>query len=123
MQEFDAVKAQLSALGVRVRSVVCQHGDIPAMLARRGCELDFVELVSDPDFSICKDYVAKGMELIFAQEERDMLLTALVEKDGFESKEAAKHNMVQPAICVEDDDGNVVYKWSWHDVGTVGQYV
>ena len=57
MQEFDAVKAQLSALGVRVRSVVCQHGDIPAMLARRGCELDFVELVSDPDFSICKDYV------------------------------------------------------------------
>ena len=122
MQEFDAVKAQLSALGVRVRSVVCQHGDIPAMLARRGCELDFVELVSDPDFSICKDYLAKGMELIFAEEERDMLLTALVEKDGFESKEAAKHNMVQPAICVEDDDGNVVYKWSWHDVGTVGQY-
>ena len=58
------MKAQLSALGVRVRSVVCQHGDIPAMLARRGCELDFVELVSDPDFSVCKDYVAKGMQLI-----------------------------------------------------------
>jgi hypothetical protein len=70
MQEFEALRSQLSALGVKVRSVTAQHGDIPAMLSRRGCELDFVEVISDPSFSICKDYQAKGQKLILTTEAR-----------------------------------------------------
>jgi hypothetical protein len=122
MQEFDALGRRFQAVGARVRAVVCQHGDIPAMLARRGCDLQFVELISDPDFSLCQDYEAKGIPLIKAVEERDKLLESLVKNDGFESKDAAKHNMVQPALCIEDGDGNVVFRWSWHDVGIVGQF-
>jgi hypothetical protein len=115
MQEFEALRSQLSALGVKVRSVTAQHGDIPAMLSRRGCELDFVEVISDPSFSICKDYQAKGQKLILTTEARPQLLQGLVERDGFKSADHAKHNMVQPALCVEDAVGNLVYAWSWHD--------
>jgi hypothetical protein len=112
----------LSGCALATRSVTAQHGDIPAMLARRGCELDFVEIISDPSFSICKDYEAKGLDLILATEEREQLLEGMVERDGFESKDAAKHNMVQPAVTVEDAEGNLLYTWSWHDEGTVGEY-
>ena len=115
MQEFEALRSQLSALGVKVRSVTAQHGDIPAMLSRRGCELDFVEVISDPSFSICKDYQAKGQKLILTTEARPQLLQGLVERDGFKSADHAKHNMVQPGLCVEDAAGNLVYAWSWHD--------
>ena len=33
-----------------------------------------VETVSDPDFSICKDYIARGLDLILDTEERPQLL-------------------------------------------------
>ena len=95
MQEFEALAKEFSALGVRVRAVTAQHGDIAAMLARRGCVLDYVEIISDPNFSVCKDYMSKGLDLILATEDRPKLLESMVKTDGFESQEAAKHNMVQ----------------------------
>ncbi len=40
------------------------------MLASRGCgPFEYVEIVSDPSFSICKDYVAKAdLDLIMTTE-------------------------------------------------------
>jgi hypothetical protein len=86
------------------------------MLKRRGCNLDFVELVSDPNFSICKDYIAKGLDLILDTEKRPQLLASMVKKDGFATESDAAHNMVQPALTVEDAAGNLVSKWNWHDL-------
>lgn len=49
--------SQLAAAGARVRAVTAQHGDINGWLQQRGCHLDFVEVVSDPDYTLCKEYV------------------------------------------------------------------
>jgi hypothetical protein len=122
MQEFEALRSPLSALGVQVRSVTAQHGDIKAMLSRRGCDLDFVEVISDPAFALCRDYQAKGQKLIFTTEDRPQLLEGLVERDGFSSPADAKHNMVQPGVSVEDSAGNLLYSWSWHDEGSLGEF-
>lgn len=110
------MKAEFSALGVRVRAITAQHGDILAMLRTRNCDLDFVEMVVDPDFSICKDYMARGLDLILDTEERPMLLKSLVKNGEFPTEEAAKHNMVQPAIVVEDSERNIIYTWTWYDL-------
>ena len=83
---------------------------------------EYVEIVSDPSFSICKDYVAKAdLDLIMTTEERPQLMEMMVKSGEFSTPEAAKHNMVQPALVVEDGAGNIVYKWSWHDLGKVGE--
>merc|ERR1711924_25847 len=65
---------------------------------------------------ICKDYIAKGVDLILATEERPKLLKMLVKMDGFENETAASHNMVQPAVVVENSSGQIVYKWNWYDL-------
>ena len=44
----QALAPELSALGVRVRAVTAQHGDIPHWLAERGCHLSFVRTVLPP---------------------------------------------------------------------------
>ncbi len=59
LQEFEVVPPELEALNARVRAVTAQHGDIPGELAKRNCGLEFVALVSDPSFLICKDYTTK----------------------------------------------------------------
>ena len=41
-------------------------------------------------------------------------MASMVKNGEFKTPEAAKHNMVQPALVVEDGAGHVVYKWSWH---------
>lgn len=122
MQEFEALRSPISALGVQVRSVTAQHGDISAMLSRRGCDLDFVEVISDPSFALCKDYQARGQKLILTTEDRAQLMQGLVDRDGFSSPADAKHNMVQPALCVEDAAGKLLYSWSWHDEGCLGEF-
>jgi hypothetical protein len=116
MQEFEAMRTKFAALGVRVRAVSAQHGDIRAMLRRRGCDLDFVDIVSDPSFSICKDYIAKGINLILDTEARPKLLASMVKTDGFATQADAAHNMVQPAVTIEDVTGRMLYKWTWHEL-------
>ena len=102
---------------MRVRAITAQHGDIHAMLDRRGCKLEFVEIVSDPNFSICKDYVAKGLDdLVFDTQERPQVLAPLVELDGFKDLDAARHNVVQPALWIENTAGDCLYKWTWKDL-------
>lgn len=109
LQEFEALSGELKALGVRVRAVTAQHGDIPNMLKARNCVLDYVALVCDPSFSISQNYIDKGLNLILTTEERPFLLKSAT-SDG------RPHNMVQPAVAIEDASGKMVYTWTWHDL-------
>lgn len=109
MQEFEALASEFQALGVRVRAITAQHGDIPNMLKDRKCVLSYVSLVSDPNFAICQDYVDKGLPLILAKMDAPMLM-----KIG--TSDGRLHNMVQPGVVVEDAKGNWIYTWTWHDL-------
>lgn len=106
MQEYEVLADELTKLGVRVRAVTPQHGDLRGMLQERGCNLNYVGIISDPYWEVCRDYLGKGVDLITSIEERPDITK------GF----GGPHNQVQPAVTIEDGEGNVLYKYTWNDI-------
>lgn len=106
MQEYEILAAELAPLGVRVRAVTPQHGDLRSFLQERGCNLNYVGIISDPYWEVCRDYVGKGVDLVMSIEERPDITK------GF----GGPHNQVQPAVAIEDGEGNLLYKYTWNDL-------
>lgn len=106
MKMFDALHAEFEAAGYSVRAVSAQEGFAEKLATHKDGPIVLgYPVVEDTTFALTDELIAKGV-LLEKTTAKPVLGEYFDKIPGM-----TDHNLVQPAMVIQDNSGNVVFKW------------
>ena len=106
MQRWDALRSEFEAAGFAIRAVAAQEGFAQKLATHKdGSIVLGYPIVEDTEFALTDELIAAGA-LIEKTTAKPVLGEYFDKIPGM-----TDHNLVQPAMVVQDSSGAVILKW------------